>query len=101
MKDEKNVIKLTIFEKMVYIFRHIFLGVLVWSFYNAIITIVRESTVGLIIGITSIAMFGMFNDIISPQKLNNMKFGKHTKIIAWLIEVITILCLFLLFGIGF
>jgi phospholipid N-methyltransferase len=101
VKGERNVKKSFTFERIEFIFRNIFLGFLVWSFFNTIITIVRESTIGLIIGITSIVMSWMFNDIISTKKLYDMEFGKYTKIIAWLIEVIAIFCLFLLFGIGF
>jgi hypothetical protein len=102
MDEEKNVKKSIIFRRIVVILRYIFLGLVCWSFCYSIFSIIRKSTVGLIIGLASIIIFvWMSSDIVSPGKLNNKEFGKYTNIIAFLIELITILCLFLLFGIGF
>jgi hypothetical protein len=102
VNEEKNIKKSITFEKIVFIIRYIFLGLICWSFYYSIISIIRKSTVGIIIGLISIVIFGwMSSDIISPKKLNNKEFGKYTNILAFLIELITTLCLFLLFGIGF
>jgi hypothetical protein len=87
---------------LVVILRYIFLGLICWSFYYSIFSIIRESTIGLIIGLASISIFAlMSSEILQPGKLNNKEFGKHTNIIAFLIQVITILCLAFLFGIGF
>jgi hypothetical protein len=98
----KNVKESIIFRRIVVIFRYIFLGLICWSFFYSIFPIIRKSTVGLIIGLTSTIIFvWMASDIISPGKLNNKEFGKFTNIIAFLIQLITTLCLFLLFGIGF
>jgi len=98
----KNIKESITFSRIVVIFRYIFLGLICWSFFYSIFSIIRKSTFGLIIGLASTIIFvWMSSDIISPGKLNNKEFGKYTNIIALLIQIITTLCLFLLFGIGF
>jgi hypothetical protein len=102
VNGEKDVKGSIAFKKIVIILRYIFLGLICWSFFYSIFSIIRTSTVGLIVGIASIIIFvWMSSDIISPGSLNNKEFGKYTNIISLLIELITILCLVLLFGIGF
>ena len=100
MNRTKSIKESIIFRRIVVIFRYIFLGLICWSFFYSIFSIMRKSTLGLIIGLASTIIFvWISSDIISPGKLNNKEFGKHTNIIAFLIQLITILCLFLLFGI--
>jgi hypothetical protein len=102
VNGEKSVKKSIIFRRIVVILRYIFLGLICWSFGYSIYSIIRKGTVGLVIGLASIIIFVcMSSDIINPGKLNNKEFGKYTNIIAFLIQLMTILCLFLLFGIGF
>lgn len=102
MNVEKNVNKSITFKRIIVILRYIFLGLISWSFFYSIFSIIRKSTVGLIIGLTSTIIYiWMSSDMLSPGKLNNKEFGKHTNIIAFLIELVTMLCLVLLFGIGF
>jgi hypothetical protein len=97
----KNVKESITFNRIEVILRYIFLGLICWSFCYSILTIIRKNTVGLIIGLASIIIFvWISSDIMRPGKLNNKEFGKYTNIIVFLIELITILCLFLLFGIG-
>jgi hypothetical protein len=101
MSGIKNVKEPITFNRIVVILRYIFLGLICWSFCYSIFTIIRKNAVGLIIGLASIIIFvWISSDIIRPGKLNNKEFGKYTNIIVLLIELITILCLFLLFGIG-
>lgn len=98
----KNIKESIIFRRIVVILRYIFLGLICWSFYYSIFSVIRESTVGLIFGLISIVIFvWMSSDIISPGKLNNKELGKYTNIFAFLIELITFWGLFLLFGIRF
>ena len=100
MNGAKNIKESITIRRIVVIFRYIFLGLICWSFFYSIFSIISESTFGLIIGLASIIIFAwMSSDIISPSKLNNKEFGKYTNIIAYLIQLTTILCLFLLFGI--
>ena len=102
MNGSKGIKESITFRRMVVIFRYIFLGLICWSFFYSIYSIIRKGTLGLIIGLASMIMFiWMSSGIISPGKLNNKEFGKHTNIIAFLIQLITTLCLFLLFGIEF
>jgi hypothetical protein len=102
MDEGKNVKKSMAFRRLIVILRYIFLGLICWSFFYSIFSIIREGTVGLIIGLASIIIFvWMSGDVMSPGKLNNKEFGKSTNISIFLIELTTILCLVILFGIGF
>ena len=102
MNGAKNIKESITFKRIVVIFRYIFLGLICWSFFYSIFSIIRENTFGLIIGLASTIIFSwMSSHIISPSKLNNKEFGKYTNIIAFLIQLITTLCLIILFGLGF
>jgi hypothetical protein len=88
-------------KRIIVILRYVFLGLICWSFFYSMFSIIRKSSLGLIIGLASIIIFGwMSSDIMKPGKLNNKEFGKYTNVIAFLIQLITILSLSLLFGIG-
>ena len=101
MNGAKNIKESITFRRIVVIFRYIFLGLICWSFFYSIFSIIRKGTFGLIIGLASIAIFvWMSSDVISPGKLNKKEFGKYTNTIAFLIQLSTILFLFLLFGVG-
>jgi hypothetical protein len=90
------------FRRTIVILRYIALGLICWSFFYSIFSITRKSTLGIIIGLISIIIFvWVSSDIISPSKLNNKEFGKYTNIIAAIIQLSTVLCLALMFGIGF
>ena len=102
MNGAKNIKESIIFKRIVVIFRYIFLGLICWSFFYSIFSIIRKGTLGLIIGLASMIIFiWMSSGIISPGNLNNKEFGRHTNIIAFLIQLITFLSLVLLFGIEF
>ncbi len=102
MNGVKNIKESIIFRRIVFILRYIFWGLICWSFFYSMSSIARKSTLGLIIGLASTITFvWMSSDIISPTNLNNKELGQYTNIIAFLIQLTTILCLFLLFGIEF
>ena len=102
MNGAKSIKESITFRRIVVIFRYILLGLICWSFFYSMFSIIKKDTLGLIIGNASIIIFiWMSSDIISPGKLNNKEFGRHTNIIAFLIQLITFLSLFLLYGIGF
>ena len=102
MNGAKSIKESITFRRIVVIFRYVLLGLICWSFFYSMFLIIKKGTLGLIIGNASIIIFiWMSSDIISPGKLNNKEFGRHTNIIAFLIQLITFLSLFLLFGIGF
>lgn len=101
MNEVKNIEGAITFRKIAVIFRYIFLGLICWSFFYSIFSIMRESTFGIIIGLALTIIFvWMSSNIISPGKLNNKEFGKYTNTMAFLIQLSTTLLLFLLFGIG-
>jgi hypothetical protein len=102
VNEVKNIRESKRFRRIVIILRYIFLGLIGWSFFYSMFSITRKSTTGLIVGLTSTIIFvWMSSDIISPANLNNKEFGKYTKIIAFVIQLVTILWLSLLFGTGF
>ncbi len=99
-KTNKSMFEsLNITNKLYFIGKYIFFGVVTWAYWGTMFSFARKSTSGGIVSFTLLILFFIYREIINPEKTNSNEFGKYTSIIGIAISIIVVS--YLCFNVGF
>lgn len=90
-------------KKLVFIGKFIFFGLLIWSYFLAMIALGSRGILGYILALAGLLFFYIFiyGENVNPIKTSNKEFGKYTNIVGLTILFITMVFLCLYGGIRF
>ncbi|MEG0671725.1 hypothetical protein [Clostridium sp.] len=77
----------SLYDKIVFILKYVFLGYLIWAYWNTLFSIAKKSLGGTIVAILGLILFQLFKTNIDPRKTNNSEFGEYTDYVGIFISI--------------